>query len=164
MGTALTAASAAGVAGVWQGAAPAGCGLFSGYRSAGRGGCHAGRHSGRPAAAAEPFALLRRDGGGQIQGITFTDPETGGHRPEAGAICQPPEIQPRIPGAVLVSETMAGSPSAVCWQIGAGWLRNYTEIPRAQIDAELSEPLELAPKADGRVEVLISAHPCHREL
>ena len=36
-----------------------------------------------------------------------------------------------------------------------GWLRNYTEIPRARIEAELQKPLEIAPKADGRVEVLI---------
>ena len=48
----------------------AGCGtgsggLFSGYRSAGGGSSHAGRHSGRPAAAADPFTLLRRNGGDQ---------------------------------------------------------------------------------------------------
>ena len=86
-------------------------------------------------------------------GITFTDPEPEVTDQKPVRI-QPPEISPEYRG-VLISETMAGSPSAVCWQIGAGWLRNYTEIPRAQIDAELSEPLELAPKADGRVEVLI---------
>ena len=55
----------------------------------------------------------------------------------------------------LLSETMVGSPSAVCWQIGTGWLRNYTRIHRARIEAELQKPLEIAPKADGRVEVLI---------
>ncbi len=56
-----------------------GCGgLFSGYRSAGRGSCHAGRHSGRPAAAADPFALLSRNGGDQ-SGHHLHRPRTGGH-------------------------------------------------------------------------------------
>ena len=67
---------------------------------------------------------------------------------------EPPEIDPRYRG-VLLSETMLGTESAVCWPIGAGYLRNYTDIPRATLDAALSQPLSLTPKADGRVEVLI---------
>lgn len=152
MGTALTAASAAGVAGVWQGAAPAAADFFqdtallAGAAAMPEGTLGALRRQLTPSPSSAVTAEIS-------PGITFTDPE-----PEVSdqkpVRVQSPEISPEYRG-VLISETMAGSPSAVCWQIGAGWLRNYTEIPRAQIDAELSEPLELAPKADGRVEVLI---------
>ena len=152
MGTALTAASAAGVAGVWQGAAPAAADFFQ----------DTALLAGAAAMPEGTLAALRRQltpspssavTAETSPGITFTDPEPEVTDQKPVSI-QPPEISPEYRG-VLISETMAGSPSAVCWQIGAGWLRNYTEIPRAQIDAELSEPLELAPKADGRVEVLI---------
>lgn len=152
MGTALTAASAAGVAGVWQGAAPAAADFFqdtallAGAAAMPEGTLGALRRQLTPSPSSAVTAEIS-------PGITFTDPEpeVADQKPVS---VQPPEISPEYRG-VLISETMAGSPSAVCWQIGAGWLRNYTEIPRAQIDAELSEPLELAPKADGRVEVLI---------
>ena len=152
MGTALTAASAAGVAGVWQGAAPAAADFFqdtallAGAAAMPEGTLGALRRQLTPSPSSAVTAEIS-------PGITFTDhePEVTDQKPVS---VQPPEISPEYRG-VLISETMAGSPSAVCWQIGAGWLRNYTEIPRAQIDAELSEPLELAPKADGRVEVLI---------
>lgn len=66
----------------------------------------------------------------------------------------PPEVSPEYRG-VLVAETMTGSDSGACYSIGAGYLRNYTDIAKATIQAELSKPLKLAPKADGRVEVLI---------
>lgn len=152
MGTALTAASAAGVAGVWQGAAPAAADFFqdtallAGAAAMPEGTLGALRRQLTPSPSSAVTAEIS-------PGITFTDPEPEVTDQKPVRI-QPPEISPEYRG-VLISETMAGSPSAVCWQIGAGWLRNYTEIPRAQIDAELSEPLELAPKADGRVEVLI---------
>ena len=152
MGTALTAASAAGVAGVWQGAAPAAADFFqdtallAGAAAMPEGTLGALRRQLTPSPSSAVTAEIS-------PGITFTDPEPEVTDQKPVSI-QPPEISPEYRG-VLISETMAGSPSAVCWQIGAGWLRNYTEIPRAQIDAELSEPLELAPKADGRVEVLI---------
>ncbi len=152
MGTALTAASAAGVAGVWQGAAPAAADFFqdtallAGAAAMPEGTLGALRRQLTPSPSSAVTAETS-------PGITFTDPEPEVTDQKPVSI-QPPEISPEYRG-VLISETMAGSPSAVCWQIGAGWLRNYTEIPRAQIDAELSEPLELAPKADGRVEVLI---------
>lgn len=152
MGTALTAASAAGVAGVWQGAAPAAADFFqdtallAGAAAMPEGTLGALRRQLTPSPSSAVTAEIS-------PGITFTDPETEVTDQKPVSV-QPPEISPEYRG-VLISETMAGSPSAVCWQIGAGWLRNYTEIPRAQIDAELSEPLELAPKADGRVEVLI---------
>ena len=152
MGTALTAASAAGVAGVWQGAAPAAADFFqdtallAGAAAMPEGTLGALRRQLTPSPSSAVTAEIS-------PGITLTDPEPEVTDQKPVSI-QPPEISPEYRG-VLISETMAGSPSAVCWQIGAGWLRNYTEIPRAQIDAELSEPLELAPKADGRVEVLI---------
>ena len=152
MGTALTAASAAGVAGVWQGAAPAAADFFqdtallAGAAAMPEGTLGALRRQLTPSPSSAVTAEIS-------PGITFTDPEPEVTDQKPVSV-QPPEISPEYRG-VLISETMAGSPSAVCWQIGAGWLRNYTEIPRAQIDAELSEPLELAPKADGRVEVLI---------
>lgn len=152
MGTALTAASAAGVAGVWQGAAPAAADFFqdtallAGAAAMPEGTLGALRRQLTPSPSSAVAAEIS-------PGITFTDPEPEVTDQKPVSV-QPPEISPEYRG-VLISETMAGSPSAVCWQIGAGWLRNYTEIPRAQIDAELSEPLELAPKADGRVEVLI---------
>lgn len=152
MGTALTAASAAGVAGVWQGAAPAAADFFqdtallAGAAAMPEGTLGALRRQLTPSPSSAVTAEIS-------PGITFTDPEPEVTDQKLVRV-QPPEISPEYRG-VLISETMAGSPSAVCWQIGAGWLRNYTEIPRAQIDAELSEPLELAPKADGRVEVLI---------
>ena len=152
MGTALTAASAAGVAGVWQGAAPAAADFFqdtallAGAAAMPEGTLGALRRQLTPSPSSAVTAEIS-------PGITFTDPEPEVTDQKPVSI-QPPEISPEYRG-VLISETMAGSPSAVCWQIGAGWLRNYTEIPRTQIDAELSEPLELAPKADGRVEVLI---------
>lgn len=152
MGTALTAASAAGVAGVWQGAAPAAADFFqdtallAGAAAMPEGTLGALRRQLTPSPSSAVTAEIS-------PGITFTDPEPEVTDQKPVRV-QPPEISPEYRG-VLISETMAGSPSAVCWQIGAGWLRNYTEIPRAQIDAELSEPLELAPKADGRVEVLI---------
>ena len=152
MGTALTAASAAGVAGVWQGAAPAAADFFqdtallAGAAAMPEGTLGALRRQLPPSPSSAVTAEIS-------PGITFTDPEPEVTDQKPVSV-QPPEISPEYRG-VLISETMAGSPSAVCWQIGAGWLRNYTEIPRAQIDAELSEPLELAPKADGRVEVLI---------
>ena len=152
MGTALTAASAAGVAGVWQGAAPAAADFFqdtallAGAAAMPEGTLGALRRQLTPSPSSAVTAEIS-------PGITFTDPEPEDTDQKPVRV-QPPEISPEYRG-VLISETMAGSPSAVCWQIGAGWLRNYTEIPRAQIDAELSEPLELAPKADGRVEVLI---------
>ena len=152
MGTALTAASAAGVAGVWQGAAPAAADFFqdtallAGAAAMPEGTLGALRRQLTPSPSSAVTAEIS-------PGITFTDPEPEVTDQKQVRV-QPPEISPEYRG-VLISETMAGSPSAVCWQIGAGWLRNYTEIPRAQIDAELSEPLELAPKADGRVEVLI---------
>lgn len=84
-------------------------------------------------------------------GVTLAKPDPPQQKP---APTKPPEIPQEYRGTLL-SETMVGSPSAVCWQIGTGWLRNYTEIPRARIEAELQKPLEIAPKADGRVEVLI---------
>ena len=152
MGTALTAASAAGVAGVWQGAAPAAADFFqdtallAGAAAMPEGTLGALRRQLTPSPSSAVTAEIS-------PGITFTDPEPEVTDQKPVSV-QPPEISPEYRG-VLISETMAGSPSAVCWQIGAGWLRNYTVIPRAQIDAELSEPLELAPKADGRVEVLI---------
>ena len=152
MGTALTAASAAGVAGVWQGAAPAAADFFqdtallAGAAAMPEGTLGALRRQLTPSPSSAVTAEIS-------PGITFTDPEPEVTDQKPVSV-QPPEISPEYRG-VLISETMAGSPSAVCWQIGAGWLRNYTEIPRTQIDAELSEPLELAPKADGRVEVLI---------
>lgn len=152
MGTALTAASAAGVAGVWQGAAPAAADFFrdtallAGAATMPEGTLGALRRQLTPSPSSAVTAEIS-------PGITFTDPEPEVTDQKPVSV-QPPEISPEYRG-VLISETMAGSPSAVCWQIGAGWLRNYTEIPRTQIDAELSEPLELAPKADGRVEVLI---------
>ena len=152
MGTALTAASAAGVAGVWQGAAPAAADFFqdtallAGAAAMPEGTLGALRRQLTPSPSSAVTVEIS-------PGITFTDPEPEVTDQKPVSV-QPPEISPEYRG-VLISETMAGSPSAVCWQIGAGWLRNYTEIPRAQIDAELSEPLELAPKADGRVEVLI---------
>ena len=152
MGTALTAASAAGGAGVWQGAAPAAADFFqdtallAGAAAMPEGTLGALRRQLTPSPSSAVAAEIS-------PGITFTDPEPEVTDQKPVSV-QPPEISPEYRG-VLISETMAGSPSAVCWQIGAGWLRNYTEIPRAQIDAELSEPLELAPKADGRVEVLI---------
>lgn len=152
MGTALTAASAAGVAGVWQGAAPAAADFFqdtallAGAAAMPEGTLGALRRQLTPSPSSAVTAEIS-------PGITFTDPEPEVTDQKPVSV-QPPEISPEYRG-VLISETMAGSPSAVCWQIGAGWLRNYTEIPRAQIDAELSEPLVLAPKADGRVEVLI---------
>ena len=152
MGTALTAASTAGVAGVWQGAAPAAADFFqdtallAGAAAMPEGTLGALRRQLTPSPSSAVTAEIS-------PGITFTDPEPEVTDQKPVSV-QPPEISPEYRG-VLISETMAGSPSAVCWQIGAGWLRNYTEIPRAQIDAELSEPLELAPKADGRVEVLI---------
>ena len=152
MGTALTAASAAGVAGVWQGAAPAAADFFqdtallAGAAAMPEGTLGALRRQLTPSPSSAVTAEIS-------PGIAFTDPEPEVTDQKPVSV-QPPEISPEYRG-VLISETMAGSPSAVCWQIGAGWLRNYTEIPRAQIDAELSEPLELAPKADGRVEVLI---------
>ena len=152
MGTALTAASAAGVAGVWQGAAPAAADFFqdtallAGAAAMPEGTLGALRRQLTPSPSSAVTAEIS-------PGITFTDPEPEVTDQKPVRV-QPPEISPEYRG-VLISETMAGSPSAVCWQTGAGWLRNYTEIPRAQIDAELSEPLELAPKADGRVEVLI---------
>lgn len=152
MGTVLTAASAAGVAGVWQGAAPAAADFFqdtallAGAAAMPEGTLGALRRQLTPSPSSAVTAEIS-------PGITFTDPEPEVTDQKPVSV-QPPEISPEYRG-VLISETMAGSPSAVCWQIGAGWLRNYTEIPRAQIDAELSEPLELAPKADGRVEVLI---------
>ena len=152
MGTALIAASAAGVAGVWQGAAPAAADFFqdtallAGAAAMPEGTLGALRRQLTPSPSSAVTAEIS-------PGITFTDPEPEVTDQKPVSV-QPPEISPEYRG-VLISETMAGSPSAVCWQIGAGWLRNYTEIPRAQIDAELSEPLELAPKADGRVEVLI---------
>lgn len=152
MGTALTAASAAGAAGVWQGAAPAAADFFqdtallAGAAAMPEGTLGALRRQLTPSPSSAVTAEIS-------PGITFTDPEPEVTDQKPVSV-QPPEISPEYRG-VLISETMAGSPSAVCWQIGAGWLRNYTEIPRAQIDAELSEPLELAPKADGRVEVLI---------
>ena len=152
MGTALTAASAAGVAGVWQGAAPAAADFFqdtallAGAAAMPEGTLGVLRRQLTPSPSSAVTAEIS-------PGITFTDPEPEVTDQKPVSV-QPPEISPEYRG-VLISETMAGSPSAVCWQIGAGWLRNYTEIPRAQIDAELSEPLELAPKADGRVEVLI---------
>ena len=152
MGTALTAASAAGVAGVWQGAAPAAVDFFqdtallAGAAAMPEGTLGALRRQLTPSPSSAVTAEIS-------PGITFTDPEPEVTDQKPVSV-QPPEISPEYRG-VLISETMAGSPSAVCWQIGAGWLRNYTEIPRAQIDAKLSEPLELAPKADGRVEVLI---------
>ena len=152
IGTALTAASAAGVAGVWQGAAPAAADFFqdtallAGAAAMPEGTLGALRRQLTPSPSSAVTAEIS-------PGITFTDPEPEVTDQKPVSV-QPPEISPEYRG-VLISETMAGSPSAVCWQIGAGWLRNYTEIPRAQIDAELSEPLELAPKADGRVEVLI---------
>ena len=152
MGTALTAASAAGVAGVWQGTAPAAADFFqdtallAGAAAMPEGTLGALRRQLTPSPSSAVTAEIS-------PGITFTDPEPEVTDQKPVSV-QPPEISPEYRG-VLISETMAGSPSAVCWQIGAGWLRNYTEIPRAQIDAELSEPLELAPKADGRVEVLI---------
>lgn len=152
MGTALTAASAAGVAGVWQGAAPAAADFFqdtallAGAAAMPEGTLGALRRQLTPSPSSAVTAEIS-------PGITFTDPEPEVTDQKPVSV-QPPEISSEYRG-VLISETMAGSPSAVCWQIGAGWLRNYTEIPRAQIDAELSEPLELAPKADGRVEVLI---------
>lgn len=152
MGTALTAASAAGVAGVWQGAAPAAADFFqdtallAGAAAMPEGTLGALRRQLTPSPSSAVTAEIS-------PGITFTDPELEVTDQKPVRV-QPPEISPEYRG-VLISETMAGSPSAVCWQIGAGWLRNYTEIPRTQIDAELSEPLELAPKADGRVEVLI---------
>lgn len=152
MGTALTAASAAGVAGVWQGAAPAAADFFqdtallAGAAAMPEGTLGALRRQLTPSPSSAVAAEIS-------PGITFTDPEPEVTDQKPVSV-QPPEISPEYRG-VLISETMAGSPSAVCWQIGAGWLRNYTEIPRAQIDAEFSEPLELAPKADGRVEVLI---------
>lgn len=152
MGTALTAASAAGLAGVWQGAAPSAADFFqdtallAGAAAMPEGTLGALRRQLTPSPSSAVTAEIS-------PGITFTDPEPEVTDQKPVSV-QPPEISPEYRG-VLISETMAGSPSAVCWQIGAGWLRNYTEIPRAQIDAELSEPLELAPKADGRVEVLI---------
>ena len=152
MGTALTAASAAGVAGVWQGAAPAAADFFqdtallAGAAAMPEGTLGALRRQLTPSPSSAVTAEIS-------PGITFTDPEPEVTDQKPVSV-QPPEISPEYRG-VLISETMAGSPSAVCWQIGAGWLRNYTEIPRTQINAELSEPLELAPKADGRVEVLI---------
>ena len=152
MGTALTAASAAGVAGVWQGAAPAAADFFqdtallAGAAAMPEGTLGALRRKLTPSPSSAVTAEIS-------PGITFTDPEPEVTDQKPVSV-QPPEISPEYRG-VLISETMAGAPSAVCWRIGAGWLRNYTEIPRAQIDAELSEPLELAPKADGRVEVLI---------
>ena len=152
MGTALTAASAAGVAGAWQGAAPAAADFFqdtallAGAAAMPEGTLGALRRQLTPSPSSAVTAEIS-------PGITFTDPEPEVTDQKPVSV-QPPEISPEYRG-VLISETMAGAPSAVCWRIGAGWLRNYTEIPRAQIDAELSEPLELAPKADGRVEVLI---------
>lgn len=152
MGMALTAASAAGVAGVWQGAAPAAADFFqdtallAGAAAMPEGTLGALRRQLTPSPSSAVTAEIS-------PGITFTDPEPEVTDQKPVSV-QPPEISPEYRG-VLISETMAGSPSAVCWQIGAGWLRNYTEIPRTQINAELSEPLELAPKADGRVEVLI---------
>lgn len=152
MGTALTAASAAGVAGAWQGAAPAAADFFqdtallAGAAAMPEGTLGALRRQLTPSPSSAVTAEIS-------PGITFTNPEPEVTDQKPVSV-QPPEISPEYRG-VLISETMAGAPSAVCWQIGAGWLRNYTEIPRAQIDAELSEPLELAPKADGRVEVLI---------
>lgn len=152
MGTALTAASVAGVAGVWQGAAPAAADFFqdtallAGAAAMPEGTLGALRRQLTPSPSSAVTAEIS-------PGITFTDPEPEVTDQKPVSV-QPPEISPEYRG-VLISETMAGAPSAVCWRIGAGWLRNYTEIPRAQIDAELSEPLELAPKADGRVEVLI---------
>ena len=153
MGTALTAASAAGVAGVWQGAAPAAADFFqdtallAGAAAMPEGTLGALRRQLTPSPSSAVTAEIS-------PGITFTDPEPEVTDQKPVRV-QPPEISPEYRG-VLISETMAGSPSAVCWQIGAGsGPCNYTEIPRTQIDAELSEPLELAPKADGRVEVLI---------
>ncbi len=67
---------------------------------------------------------------------------------------QPPEVSEEYRG-ILVAETMSGSESNVCYPAGAGYIRNYTDLSRAVIDAELAKPLKLAPKADGRVEVLI---------
>lgn len=60
-------------------------------------------------------------------GITFTDsePEVTDQKPVR---VQPPEISPEYRG-VLISETMAGSPSAVCWPVGAGLAAAYTDIP-----------------------------------
>ena len=152
MGSALAAAGVTGAAGIWQGAAPAAADFFqdtallAGAAAMPEGTLGALRRQ----FAQTPSAAVTAE---ISPGITLADPQPPVTESKP-VTTRPPEISPEYRG-VLLSETMTGSPSAVCWQIGAGWLRNYTEIPRSEIDAELAQPLELAPKADGRVEVLI---------
>ena len=154
MGAAVAAASAAGAVGISGHLSPDSLGVFR----------DAALIAGAAAMPEGVFGTLRErifsDGSAAAAvpvspgvSLSGSQQDTAQSRP-APVTDTPPEISPEYRG-VLIYETMAGSASSVCWQIGAGWLRNYTDISRAEIDAQLARPLELAPAADGRVEVLI---------
>ena len=149
MGTTLTLAAAAGLVRLCQGAAPAAAGFLQDtVLLAGAAAMPEGTWNTLMQRSPAPSSSAASE----VQpGVTLAKPDPPQQKP---APTKPPEIPQEYRGTLL-SETMVGSPSAVCWQIGTGWLRNYTEIPRARIEAELQKPLEIAPKADGRVEVLI---------
>ena len=149
MGTTLTLAAAAGLVRLCQGAAPAAAGFLQDtVLLAGAAAMPEGTWNTLMQRSPAPSSSAASE----VQpGVTLAKPDPPQQKP---APAKPPEIPQEYRGTLL-SETMVGSPSAVCWQIGTGWLRNYTEIPRARIEAELQKPLEIAPKADGRVEVLI---------
>ncbi len=149
MGTTLTLAAAAGLVRLCQGAAPAAAGFLQDtVLLAGAAAMPEGTWNTLMQRSPAPSSSAASE----VQpGVALAKPDPPQQKP---APAKPPEIPQEYRGTLL-SETMVGSPSAVCWQIGTGWLRNYTEIPRARIEAELQKPLEIAPKADGRVEVLI---------
>ena len=149
MGTTLTLAAAAGLVRLCQGAAPAAAGFLQDtVLLAGAAAMPEGTWNTLMQRSPAPSSSAASE----VQpGVTLAKPDPPQQKP---APTKPPEIPQEYRGTLL-SETMVGSPSAVCWQIGTGWLRNYTEIPRTRIEAELQKPLEIAPKADGRVEVLI---------